>query len=182
MVHERRDIKDRVATGDDCFYLQELPDGRIKLVPAPDSILEVGTDINKALLQPIEDDLISVANDLELTQADLDQLIYDVEDHTGTRASQTYMAHVNHFVLTTTLDTTWTGTSAPYTKTITVSGILSTDTPVVDIVMSGTFATDEARIENWAYIYRVVSADNSLTFYATDKPIIDLPIQIKVVR
>jgi len=84
--------------------------------------------------------------------------------------------------LTATLDTTWSGTSAPYTKTVSVSGILATDTPIIDVVMSGTYSTDEARIEAWGYIYRAVTGADSITFYATNKPTVDLPIQIKVVR
>jgi hypothetical protein len=83
---------------------------------------------------------------------------------------------------TTTLDAVWTGSSAPYSKTVTVTGILETDTPIIDVVMSGTYATDEARQEAWAGIYRAVTANNSITFYATEKPGVSLPIQIKVVR
>jgi hypothetical protein len=97
-------------------------------------------------------------------------------------ANLSVLGHVNHAVLTVTLDTMWSGTSAPYTKTVTVSGILATDTPIIDIVMSGTYSTDEARIEAWGYIYRAVTANGSITFYATEKPTVSLPIQIKVVR
>jgi hypothetical protein len=48
--------------------------------------------------------------------------------------------------------------------------------------MSGTYSTDEARTEAWGYIYRAVTGADSITFYATDKPTVDLPIQIRVVR
>lgn len=97
-------------------------------------------------------------------------------------ATLNQLGHVNHAVLTATLNTSWSGSSAPYTKTISVSGILSTDVPFIDIVMSGTYATDTAREEAWGYIYRAVTADNAITFYATDKPTVSLPLQIKVVR
>src|SRR5690606_37530243 len=62
------------------------------------------------------------------------------------------------------------------------SSIESTDTPIIDILLSGTYSIDEARIEAWGYIYRAVTADGSITFYATEKPTVSLPIQIKVVR
>lgn len=62
MVYVSREIKDRVAIGDNCFYMEELEDGRIMLTPAPDSITETGTDINKALLQPIEDRVVWLMN------------------------------------------------------------------------------------------------------------------------
>jgi len=105
-----------------------------------------------------------------------------VEAHASAQASLTTLGHVKHAVLTATLDTTWSGTSSPYTKTVTVNGILASDTPIVDVVMSGTYATDEARIEQWGYVYRITTGDNSITAYATDKPTVELPIQIKVVR
>jgi hypothetical protein len=102
--------------------------------------------------------------------------------HANTSATISVSGHVNHAVLTATLDTTWSGTSAPYTKTVSVSGILSTDTPIIDVVMSGTYSTDTAIAEAWGYIYRAVTADGSITFYATEKPTVSLPIQIRVVR
>lgn len=105
-----------------------------------------------------------------------------VDTHANVTASLSTLGHVKHAVLTATLDTTWSGTSAPYTKTVSVSGILSTDTPIIDVVMSGTYATDEARAEAWGYIYRTVTANDSITFYAMEKPTVSLPIQIRVVR
>lgn len=62
MAYVAREIKDRVAIGDNCFYMEQLGDGRIRLTPAPDSVTEVGTDINKALLQPIEDNVVWLMN------------------------------------------------------------------------------------------------------------------------
>lgn len=62
MTYVSREIKDRVATGDNCFYMETLADGRIRLTPAPDSVTEAGTDINKALLQPIEDRVVWLMN------------------------------------------------------------------------------------------------------------------------
>lgn len=62
MAYVSREIKDRVAIGDNCFYMEELEDGRIMLTPAPGSITETGTDINKALLQPIEDRVVWLMN------------------------------------------------------------------------------------------------------------------------
>ena len=62
MAYIARTIKDRVAVGDDCFYMENLPDGRIRLIPAPDSVSEPGTDINKSLLQLIEDRVVMLMN------------------------------------------------------------------------------------------------------------------------
>ena len=35
MAYISRDIKDRIAIGDDCFYMEQLEDGRVRLTPAP---------------------------------------------------------------------------------------------------------------------------------------------------
>jgi hypothetical protein len=105
-----------------------------------------------------------------------------VDAHADDVATINALGHVKHAVLTTTLNTTWSGSSAPFSKVQSVSGILSTDTPIVDVVMSGTFSTDEARAEAWGHIYRITIANGSITLYAKEKPTVSLPLQIKVVR
>ena len=62
MVYTSRDIKDRVALGDNKYYMTQLEDGRIMLTPAPDSVIEVGTDINRELLQLMEDRICLLMN------------------------------------------------------------------------------------------------------------------------
>lgn len=64
MAYTSRNIKDRVAIGDDCFYMEQLGDGRVRLIPAPDTVIEVGTDINKALLQLMEDRIVWLMNSI----------------------------------------------------------------------------------------------------------------------
>ena len=76
----------------------------------------------------------------------------------------------------------WTGSAAPYSQALTVTGLLATDKPIIDVVMSGTYATDEARDAAWGNIYRAVPTANTLTVYAKEKPAVALPIQILCVR
>ena len=64
MAYISRDIKDRVAIGDDCFYMEQLDDGRVRLIPAPTQVIEEGTDINKALLQSMEDRITWLMNSI----------------------------------------------------------------------------------------------------------------------
>ena len=122
------------------------------------------------------------ASDDIARKAEVDAVQSNLDSHKAENATLSALGHVKHGIINVTLDTTWSGTSAPFSKTVTVSGILATDTPIIDIVMSGTYSTDEARIEAWGYIYRAVTANGSITFYATEKPTVSLPIQIKVVR
>lgn len=62
MIYTSREIKDRIAIGDNKYYMTTLNDGRIMLTPAPDTVVENGTDINKELLQLMEDRIILLMN------------------------------------------------------------------------------------------------------------------------
>ena len=83
---------------------------------------------------------------------------------------------------TATLNTTWGGSAAPYTKEQTINGILATDKPLIDIVPSATFADAEKQADAWALIYRAVTAANKITFYAKSKPAVSIPLQIRCIR
>lgn len=83
---------------------------------------------------------------------------------------------------TATIDTAWTGSAAPYSQEIAVTGITANDTPIIDVIMSGTFATDQTRLADWSRIYRIRTAANKITVYATEKTTASLPIQLQVVR
>jgi hypothetical protein len=76
----------------------------------------------------------------------------------------------------------WTGSSAPYSKAVTVIGILATDEPIIDLVFSGTYATDVTMRDNWSKIYRIVTTDNTITCYADSVPSANISIQLVVVR
>ena len=65
MAYIARTIKDRIATGDDIFIVERLADGRVRLIPSPDSVAEEGTDINSALLQPLENRTVELRADLD---------------------------------------------------------------------------------------------------------------------
>lgn len=64
MAYTSREILDRIAVGDNCFYMEQLSDGRVKLTPAPDSVTTEGTAINRELLQLIEDRVVFLMNTL----------------------------------------------------------------------------------------------------------------------
>ena len=83
---------------------------------------------------------------------------------------------------TATLNTTWSGDAAPYTKEQTINGILATDKPLIDIVPSATFADAEKQADAWELIYRAVTAANKITFYAKAKPTVSIPLQIRCIR
>lgn len=82
----------------------------------------------------------------------------------------------------TLLSSGWSS-SAPYTQTVSVSGILSTDTPIADVVLDVVTSTAMAQISAWMCVSNIETADGSITATCFEnKPEIDIPIQLKVVR
>lgn len=105
----------------------------------------------------------------------LEDMETTIEDAIATKATTTTY-------LTTIPSASWTGSSAPFSKAVTVSGILSTDYPEFTVETTGTYATDILRKDEWAKIYRWVTSTDTITFYATEVPTVDIPIIVKVVR
>lgn len=84
---------------------------------------------------------------------------------------------------TATISTSWTGSSVPYTQTVTVTGITSTDTPIVDVVLSSTTSTALSQLEAWGCVSKITTGTNQITITCLeDKPTTAIPIQLKVVR
>lgn len=97
-------------------------------------------------------------------------------------AAKTY-TDGRRFTATATLSTTWSGSAAPYTQTVTVSGILASDTPHVAPVYSATLATALAQKEAWAKVSNAESAAGGIKFTCfEEKPTTAIPIQIEVMR
>lgn len=85
-------------------------------------------------------------------------------------------------IYTATISTSWTGSSAPYTQTITVTGITNADTPIVDVVLSSTTSTALSQQEAWNCVSKIETGTNQITVTCLeDKPTIAIPIQLKVV-
>ena len=82
------------------------------------------------------------------------------------------------------VEDSWVSTngSEPYTQTISVSGMTASDNPIVDVVLSGTYSTDETALVEYAKIYRITTAANSITVYASEKTESAVNIQLKCVN
>lgn len=84
---------------------------------------------------------------------------------------------------TAKLSTTWSGSSAPYTQSISVTGILSTDAPHITPVYSSTLETALMEKDAWAMISKAETSDGTITFTCfEDKPTTAISIQIEVNR
>lgn len=97
-------------------------------------------------------------------------------------AGKANSSHTHAATYTATIGTAWSG-SGPYTQTVAVVGILESDNPIADIVLSGITQTDTGRLEAWGMVSRMVTKADGITVTCLeDKPTVEMPIQIKVVR
>ena len=84
---------------------------------------------------------------------------------------------------TATISTTWTGENAPYTQSIAVSGIKTTDNPLVDILLNDSSEIAIKEQEEYAKVSRIQTSDGSILITCfEEKPEVEINIQLKVVR
>ena len=75
------------------------------------------------------------------------------------------------------------GGTSPFIQTIEVEGILETDNPVAGVTYSDDTELALKQREAWGSVSRIKCNNNSITVYCyEDKPTIDIPIQLKIVR
>ena len=81
---------------------------------------------------------------------------------------------------TAALGVSWTAKTGYVQQTITVQGILTTDTPIIDLV--ATTADFEAQEEAWGKVFKAQAGANQITFYAKEATETSVNLNIKVVR
>jgi hypothetical protein len=153
-------------------------------VQLTDSVLSTSTTTAatpNSVKQAYDKANVALAEANTYTDQEVGEVAQELAAHQAESASINATGHVYAAELTATLSTSWSGSAAPYTQTVTINGITSAHNPIIDVVMSGTYSTDQQRIEQWGYIYRAVTGTNQITFYASEKPTVSLPIRVKVV-
>ena len=76
----------------------------------------------------------------------------------------------------------WAGENAPFTQEVTISGILTNDEPIIDVVLSSTYETAMQEDDQWGNIYKATTAEDSITFYAKEKPTVALTFKARCIR
>ncbi len=80
MAYVIPEIKDRVASGDDLYYIIDREDGKKQLVPAPNHITENGTPINRALLRQMAQ---GIKNNETLVNQTANSMSEEIEEKAG---------------------------------------------------------------------------------------------------
>lgn len=98
-------------------------------------------------------------------------------------AARTALGAASVSLYQVTVPTGWSSASTGYTKTVTVSGILATDVPVVGVVLSSDAAAAQLQGKAFACVNRITTAANSITLYAySSAPTTSFTIQLLTVR
>lgn len=117
-------------------------------------------------------DSVSSSSDVSGGTAATPKAVKQTYDYAATKSTK------NMYTVTVTVSS-WTGTSL----TVSVPGILSTDTPVIGVVLTGADSTDKTLLEAWALVSRITTDDDAIVLYAYgNKPTVNLPLQIMCMR
>lgn len=82
---------------------------------------------------------------------------------------------------TATIPASGWSSASPSSVTVSVSGVMATDTPIIDANITAS-ASVESQSEAYSLVYRAVPGDGSIVFYAKEKPTVDIPIKILCIR
>ncbi len=153
--------EDRVVQRPRTYTHTENDDQSVTHTPAPGLVVQEGTPRSAGNMNHIEQgikDCVDAINNLE--SSTLAETVYSV----------------------TIPATDWTGSAAPYSRTVAVPGILASDTPFVDVALSGTYAAMQTACDNWSLVYRVTTSTNAITVYAHSVPTAAIPIKVRCLR
>ncbi len=161
VTYTKTEWTDRVVQRPRTYTHVENSDESVTHTPAPGLVLFEGTPRNALNMNHIEQGIADCADAINALEA----------------------AATTEKVYAVTIPATgWNGSAAPYTRTVTVSGMKAADTPFVDLALTGTYATDQAMCDDWSQVYRITTANNSITVYANDIPSAAIKVKVRCLR
>ena len=137
------------------------------------------------MAQQIENGTVAMANKLKtartiaITGDTIGSASFDGSDNI---TIETSVSVANYY--TGTFSASEWSSSVPHTQTITISGIKSTDTPLIDLDMSSATVSNGTQLtEQWALIGRVTTGTDTITAYCySDIPTLDIPVNIMTIK
>lgn len=80
-----------------------------------------------------------------------------------------------------TLSTVWEGDSVPFTQEIEVEELSETDAPTITIVPAGTHSEQMAQVAEFSKVYRGVTSEGKITFYAKEATVLPVALQMQLI-
>lgn len=129
-------------------------------------------------------DRLDIDNLIMQWTADFDRMFAELKNQIDQAASGTLIDGSVSVVYNTVLSVgQWVESESDFYQTVDIVGILESDKPIVDLNLSNIDNAD-IRLEvadAWT-VYHVISNNGSMTFRSTNKPELDIPVQIRCIR
>ena len=112
-----------------------------------------------------------------------DNTASDVTAYSSQKCEATFAKTLS--VISTSASTSGWSSSAPYTQTVTATGILASDSPIAYVYMADnpSASVGAARMEAYQCVGRIACSANAITLYCYDeKPTTAFQVMLKVVR
>ena len=147
-----------------------------RLSTAESDISQVESDVGglETSVSNISSRLGTAESDINQLESDMGQAKSDISSLQSSKAiTTTYNA---------TIGTNWSNNGS-FVQTVSVPGILSTDNPIVDIVLNSNMETARTELENYAKISEITTTDEAIYIRCFDeRPEVAMNIQLKVIR
>ena len=143
------------------------------------SLLEIGGMNNVRGLCAETGGLITCSEN-DMTDTGDDKISSGGRIFIGSNNSATTFSVVGTFVANN-----WVKNGSVYTQTIDVAGVLSTDDPFVDVYLGDVDTYSEVNniLDAWYCVHKMIPVDGAINAYCySEKPTVDVPIIVKVVR
>ncbi|MBR4929749.1 MAG: hypothetical protein IKZ00_03000 [Bacteroidaceae bacterium] len=120
--------------------------------------------------------------DTSVIHAQVSALIRTLQENLQAVYDGVEMVNVNEITGVLTVDG-WTA-AAPHVQAIAAAGVLAADKPFVDLDLTGVDNTDDmAALQTaWSNVVKATADANAVSFVALNKPEMDIPVKVKVVR
>lgn len=89
---------------------------------------------------------------------------------------------VSRYTYTTTLSFDGWSSSAPYTQTVVIDGILATDNPHITPIYSKDWTISTIQIKTWPNVTYAIATDGGITFTAVNEKPYTIEVLVEVFR
>lgn len=101
----------------------------------------------------------------------------DIEPDSATNKVDLSIPTVSNYTATLS-SSSWTESSGTYTQTVSIPGILSSDTPIIDVSNP-----TKAMLDSWSYVSKIETSNDSITATCfSNQPTENINIKLMVVR
>ena len=153
--------EDRIVARPRTYDHETNADDSVTHTPNPGEVIQTGTPIGAEKLNHMEQGIADCAGAVnELEETKLEEAVYSV----------------------TVPATGWVGAAAPYSIQVNVTGILASDTPLIDAALTGDYETDAAILDAYSLIYRIVAINGALAVDAYAVPGRAVPLTVRCLR